>query len=475
MKSKLPHVRSSLFIAWRMTVLLLISACSVVSTPGPTPTSTSTPTPLPSPTPDQKVTIRWLLDNASGWHPDYYSWDSEFNSSQDDIELTLMYEHGDLNVVDTLLYYNNRGDQVVLPDIAPFKTSIEYALRDVWLDLTPYLQEYDMSGFDPTTLRLWQDENGKQFGLPVEANVSVLYYNRDLFDAAGIPYPPARYGELYANGEEWNIAKLEEIAIQLTLDGSGKNPTQPGFNAQDIVQSGFAPGWIQIEDIAALFGPESFFDKSGQVRLPDSWRDSMHWYYSGMWEQRYILNHQQLEGFQTLHALASGQVAMVLSFSWYSQACCKEELERSINWDMAALPSYHGRVSASAVSSGFGILNTTPYPQEAVQTLYYLTTLPELVDSTSIFGIPAQISRRPAYFSKMDERFTQGINWQVAVDAFTQQELSVELIQKAPNMDFYRRLWEFQQLIEGTPGLDIDATLADLITDLQTILNDSRP
>jgi multiple sugar transport system substrate-binding protein len=461
-------------------IVTLISACASgspmpipVTESGQTEIDTPSPTPILSPTPHQRVPIRWLSDNAAGWRPDE-TWLSEFHASQDDIEIILMFEHGQLEVVSNLLYIRSKGIQTVLPDIAPYATVNEYArlnLYDYWLDLTPYLQDYDLSVFDPTALRLWQDENGEQFGLPVKADISVIYYNRDLFDAAGIPYPPSRYGEPYADGEEWNIDKLEQIAMQLTLDGNGKNPTQPGFNAQDIAQWGFAPGWIEVRDIAGLFGPEPIFDENGDIRLPESWRESMHWYYSGMWEKHFIQPRQDL---YSLSALNSGRVAMVLSFSWYGPYCY-EWADHPVNWDMAALPSYQGRVSGAATSTGLGILDTTAYPQEAVQALYYLVSLPALLEATSTSSIPAQISRRPAFFSSLDTRLVQDVNWQVALDGFVHQEIGASAGANIFDIDIRYQLSKFQELIETTPGLDIDALLNNLTTDLQNIINSSRP
>ncbi len=429
--------------------------------------------PTPNPAGNQRVQVRWLLDEGAAWRPDE-NWIDEFNASQNEIELSLMFNHGDLLVVDTLLNYHNKGIEQVLPDIAPFSQWDEYGMRDSWLDLRPYLQEYDLSDFDPAALHQWQDESGKQFGLPVTAESMVLFYNRDLFDAAGIPYPPARYGEPYADGVVWDIDKLQEIAIQLTLDGNGRNPTQPGFEALDIVQWGFAPGWLRVDEIAALFGPEPIFDENQNVRLPDSWREAMRWYYSGMWEQHFIHTGKDL---QTGNMLPTGRIAMVLSLSWYASECCNEAHEQPLNWDMAAVPSFEGRISGAAAGSGLGILKTTAHPQEAVRTLYYIASLPALVDSRAATSrsTPAQISRRNVYLAGQAARFPQSVNWQIIIDGFAHQETPGALSPKAFEGRISSRLDDFRHMIETTAGLDIEAALDDLETRLQNVVNTSTP
>ena len=89
----------------------------------------------------------------------------------------------------------------------------DYQSRDVLLDLKPFI---DRDGYDLTQLadqarRRLHDADGGQFGLPRDLNVVALYYNKTMFDAAGIAYPD----------ETWDWAKLVEVAKQLTIDQDG--------------------------------------------------------------------------------------------------------------------------------------------------------------------------------------------------------------------------------------------------------------
>ncbi len=68
--------------------------------------------------------------------------------------------------------------------------------------------------------------NGRQYAVPLDINMHALFYNTELFEKAGITSPPT-------NKEEFIAA-----AQKLTLDSTGKNPTDPGFNKDDIVQYG---------------------------------------------------------------------------------------------------------------------------------------------------------------------------------------------------------------------------------------------
>ena len=87
-------------------------------------------------------------------------------------------------------------------------------------DLKPYI---DKSGYDLTQLADQAVGDfttpGGQFGLPRDLNVIALFYNKKMFDTAGIPYPD----------DTWDWAKLVEVGKKLTLKGAGGKVSQWGF------------------------------------------------------------------------------------------------------------------------------------------------------------------------------------------------------------------------------------------------------
>lgn len=69
------------------------------------------------------------------------------------------------------------------------------------------------------------------YGVPIDLNMHALYYNKDMFEAAGIAEAPK-------TGEEWI-----EAARKLTVDENGKNATEDGFDKEHIKQYGL--GFLQ--------------------------------------------------------------------------------------------------------------------------------------------------------------------------------------------------------------------------------------
>jgi len=97
----------------------------------------------------------------------------------------------------------------------------DYQSRGVLLDLKPFIDRdgYDLGQLADQAVGDFTTADG-QFGLPRDLNVIALYYNKGIFDGAGIPYPD----------ETWDWAKLIEVGHQLTVDlDADGSPDQWGF------------------------------------------------------------------------------------------------------------------------------------------------------------------------------------------------------------------------------------------------------
>jgi multiple sugar transport system substrate-binding protein len=88
------------------------------------------------------------------------------------------------------------------------------------VELTPYFKRdrIDPKLFLEDMVNEYSD-GGKLWALPVTMSVDALAYNMDLFDRAGLPYPPANPAE-----RSWTMERFLEYAQRLT-----KLPDQVGF------------------------------------------------------------------------------------------------------------------------------------------------------------------------------------------------------------------------------------------------------
>jgi multiple sugar transport system substrate-binding protein len=98
----------------------------------------------------------------------------------------------------------------------------DYQSRGVLLDLKPFIDRdgYDLTQLADQGVAVFTTADGGQYGIPRDLNTIVMYYNKTMFDAAGIAYPD----------DTWDWAKLVEVSKKLTLDVNGdKTVDQWGF------------------------------------------------------------------------------------------------------------------------------------------------------------------------------------------------------------------------------------------------------
>ena len=98
----------------------------------------------------------------------------------------------------------------------------QYARKEILLDLTPYIDKYndwdEINRLYPELVK-FHTIDGKIYGLPNNLGAEVLYYNKTLFDRAGVPYPDAA----------WTWEDMRDAAIKLTKRDAQGRPLQYGL------------------------------------------------------------------------------------------------------------------------------------------------------------------------------------------------------------------------------------------------------
>ena len=350
-----------------------------------------------------------------------------------------------------------------------------------WLDLAPLVekQKFDTSIFNEAQLKAQQDRTGAQVALPFGVYPSMIWYNKDLFDEAGLKYPPAKFGEKYADGSDWNMDKLRELALKLTVDKAGNDATSPDFDSKSIVQWGFDPQYGENDGRynGALFGAGSFVGTDGKTaQIPQPWLAEWKWYYDLMWKDHAAPTYkeQQSDVLSKGNTFQSGKIAMAFTHSWY--LCCVKDSDNKPQtfFDFAAIPNYQGKITAKLHSDSFRLFKSSKHPEEAFTVLsYFLTT--GALDLLKIYNaIPANEKLQDAYFDYLDQTWTQKPNWQVAKDALKYPDI--------PNHEGFMpnynkaatRVGVTGQKLITTPGVNVDAEAAKLQKDLQVIFDAAK-
>ena len=183
-------------------------------------------------------------------------------------------------------------------------------------NLKPYIEKagIDMSVYGGTDANVLYD--GGIYGMPVRKDQYVLYYNTDLFDAAGLPYPD--------NDMTW--AEFEELAGKLT-SGEGASKKYGAFihSWQACVQNwGVQDGKYTIMD-----GNYSIFKPYYEMVMR-------------MQDAGSVMDYATIKssGIHYSDPFLQGNVAMLPMGSWFIQTVINriKSGESHINWNVAVLP-----------------------------------------------------------------------------------------------------------------------------------------
>ena len=211
------------------------------------------------------------------------------------------------------------------------KTKVFYD-RGQLTDLTPYIEAsgIDMADYSGTEANFVFD--GKVYGMPVRTDQYVLFYNKDIFDAAGVPYPD--------NDMTWT--EFEDLALQLT-SGEGANKT---YGAHFHSWNACVQNWgVQDGEHTIMSGEYSFFKPYYEMVLR-------------MQEAGSCMDYGTIQGsgIGYTDVFARGQVAMLPMGSWLIQTMIQKNAtgESSVNWGVAVIPH------AEDVPNGYTVGATTP-------------------------------------------------------------------------------------------------------------------
>ncbi len=231
---------------------------------------------------------------------------------------------------------------------------LDYQTRGVLLNLQPYIDKNPgmLDGFYPVTLQAYKLEDG-YYGLPRDFQTIVLFYNKDMFDAAGMPYPTA----------DWTYDDLRNAAKTLTLDTNGDGI---------IEQWGFATDLWDME----LSWSEAIWSWGGEVINADATktlvgeptaREAWQFFYDMMFVDKTIPD-TNTSGQYGTDLFQAGVAAMTSIGHWAVPGYATVDFK----WDVAPLPTAPGGGRVTSVNSaGFVAAKESKEPDAAWEFIKY--------------------------------------------------------------------------------------------------------
>jgi len=464
------YKRIATLISVVIVLSVLLTACTTATPVAPTTASTSVAAP-------GVTNIRWFVGLGSGGNPEEVKKEkvfvTKFNTEnpQYNLKLDIVVNATAYDILKTQIASGDAPDIVGPLGIRGFSS-----FQGAWLDMSPYTKKYnyDYSGYDPSMLTFLNAGDQGTLGLPFAIYPSALWYNKALFDEAGLAYPPHKVGDKYTlDGKQvdWTFDTLKTVAMRLSQDSTGLTPNDAGFDPAKQVQWGYDAMWTDLRGQWTFFGPGSFVASDGvTAQLPDVWKTAARWYYDGMWTSHFIptANYVASDLLAQGNTFGSGHVAMTPIHTWYLNNSQK------VVWDVGAIPSYNGTTTAKMHADTFGILKTAKNPDASFQVLSIMMQkyAADLCDAYG--GLPAALDLQAARIKTLQAAWP-GVDFQVFIDDVKYAD-HPNHESAMPNFDKASSTYSnFFQLYTTKGDIDLNAELANLVKNMQTVFDQIKP
>ena len=244
------------------------------------------------------------------------------------------------------------------PDVMFINNVPSYAARGVLEPLDSYIDasSFALEDYYPDLRKIFSYD-AQTYGFARDNDTTVLYYNKDLFDAAGQAYPD----------DTWDWAKLKEVAAALTTkDGRGRT-VQYGLG----LEKNKYPLWVYqnggsvFDD--AINATEFTMNESAGVEAISFVADL-------------ILEDGSVPSFDAMQQLgdttqlfSTGRVAMVMT----NAARIPTFEDASFSWDVAPLPTGPDGVRANTAGGAGYVMSSTSKNKDAAWTFLAFLAGPE--------------------------------------------------------------------------------------------------
>lgn len=230
---------------------------------------------------------------------------------------------------------------------------MKYAQRGAAKDLTDWIAR-DLKADEYYGLDFNKDADGRYWGVPQGIQVGVLFYNKELFDKAGVAYP----------SDEWTWEDLKSSAAKLTVDAGGKTAEDSGFDAASVNQFGLTffsitEGWFSV---MKSYGGGTLDEKAENsiINSPEN-KQAFEWMVDGM-QRGIITDPVDLKSFQSNTAVfPSGSAAMRIGIYARVQAAN----EAGLNYDVTLLPKGPDGKRVSPVIANSWVVNQKSSDEKA--------------------------------------------------------------------------------------------------------------
>ncbi|KAA0969372.1 sugar ABC transporter substrate-binding protein [Aureimonas fodinaquatilis] len=240
-------------------------------------------------------------------------------------------------------------------------------------DLKPTLEaypDYNLADFTEPGMALWRDEE-KVYGVPFSTSPFLIYYNKAMFDQAGLEDP----AQLAAKGE-WNMTTFQEISKKLVE----ANPGKWALEFKDGEGYGARMTHAFLPPIRAYGGDlwedgKCGFDSPAAVQAVQQLHDMV------FVDKTIVPPGEQGDYFSGSSAMTVNQISRASKMA-----------EAGFDWGIAPLPTGPGGEEAPVIGqAGFVVFESSANKELAAELVAEMTT-PQSVTALAQFFPPARQS-----------------------------------------------------------------------------------
>jgi multiple sugar transport system substrate-binding protein len=351
MKNSKLFVVVSLLLAMSM----LLAACAQAATPEATAAATepAAATEVVQPTTAEPVTIKVVS---------FLTYDENKEGAEAQVVAAFEAAHPEIKVDFQLLPYADYFTSLktwiaggTAPDVASLDLAMlqEMAAAGSLVNLNDLIasNSYDLTPYYQSTLDMFKN-NGGQYGLPASFSDVVLYYNKNLFDAAGLPYPDDKM--------DW--ATYVDYAKKLTKDTNGDGTIETFGTARlwwpyYMLVTGATPfnadaTKCTLTDQAAIDGFQAMVDLTLKDKVAPSAAD--------------------LAAQDDWHMFEAGRIAMYPIGPWSVSEF--NDVIKDFDWDATTLPiGPTGKKVTFLFGYAYGMLSGSKNQQAAFEFMKFVT------------------------------------------------------------------------------------------------------
>jgi len=340
---------NKLFV-FTLVMIMLLTACGQAATPTEVPATDVVATEPPAPEPVSLSLSVWGSDLDSQVYQNRLDL---FHAQNPNITVELVYIPSDYSQkVQTMIAGGTS------PDIIEISEDVHsYSSKGQIIPLNDFVAS---SGLDLTArygetggLTGAYSMNGNLYAMPDRGGALILYYNKDMFDAAGLDYPT----------KDWTWVEFLAAAQALTLR-DGDTVTQYGWAA-----GGWWPWWMSF----IYMNGGAVLNENGQpvVNTPEA-VEAIQFYNDLVYTYKVAPSPEDYANLGTNSPdplFAQGKVAMATTGFWGIGGL----QEAAFNWDIA--PLFKNTQNATVIfGSGFAISKDCQNPEAAWKVIEFLTS-----------------------------------------------------------------------------------------------------